>query len=130
MMANIYCCSCERSVLAISIIGRQAYPKIPKIAKRIFWQCPHCKQFVGSHKRNGKPLGCIPTQKLKRMRQNVHAVLDPLYKGGMISRSQLYKMMAEHLGIGQYHTAELRSEAEAKQAWIIAMQIRDELTCR
>lgn len=132
MMANIYCCECKRRVLAISVRGHVVYPdwrKYRSVAKKIFWQCPHCKNFVGSHEncKDKKPLGCIPTKKLKRLRQNLHAVLDPLYKSGKITRTQLYKRMAKELDIPEYHTANLRSEAEAKQAWLAAMKIRDEL---
>ena len=57
------------------------------------------------------------------MRQQIHAVLDPIWKNGGTTRTRLYKMIAKKLGRNEYHTAELRSVAEAEKVYHIVLQL-------
>lgn len=47
------------------------------------WICdrfPDCRGSVGTHP-DGKPLGTIPDAETKKLRIQVHAVIDPIWKG-------------------------------------------------
>lgn len=95
-----------------------------------FWKCDACKNFVGCHHRTRdrtRPLGCIPTAEIKAARQHIHRILDPLWKGKMINRSDLYKRVAMALGIEEYHTAELRSVEDARRAYAAIKAIATEI---
>ena len=117
---EVYCCPCQKDVQAIQIIGRKAYPHRADLAAKLFWQCPRCLRFVGSH-RSGKPLGVIPTKQVREARRHIHSLLDPLWKdnrrgGQQWTRNNLYKVIGKHLGY-EYHTAEIRTIEEAHKVW-------------
>lgn len=120
MTEKIYCCPCQQYVEANEISGREAYPHRADLQSKLFWQCPHCLHFVGSHA-DGKPLGVIPTKALREARKHIHARLDPLHKTqsrNRWTRKALYKAISKRLGY-EYHTAELRSIEEARKVWSI-----------
>lgn len=122
----IYCCECAGMVEAVQVTGDIIYPHLAQLAKRKFWQCPHDDNYVGTHMHSGKPLGSIPTPHIRRLRQDVHRILDPLWKNGEYSRSALYAEIAKRLEIKEFHTAELNSEWECRCAFHVVKDIRDE----
>lgn len=109
----IYCCACNGPVNANLITGKQAYPHRPDLADLLFWQCPTCKNFVGTHRHSTTlaPLGFIAPPELKRARLALHGILDPVWKSGRIRRAKLYKEISEYLGY-EYHTANTMSMEE------------------
>lgn len=122
---DIYCCGCAEISHARLTDGTEIYPHRPDLASLPFWICDRCKNFVGCHhktKDHIRPLGCIPTAEIKKARQHIHALLDPLWKNGFIPRGKLYAMLSEALGY-QYHTAELRSLEEARKVYGYVMEI-------
>lgn len=117
---NIWCCGCGRAVDARLTDGREIYSHRKDLANLPFWKCDACKNFVGCHhktKDRTRPLGCIPTPEIKRARQHIHEILDPLWKSGGLRRGDVYRMVAETLGRSDYHTADIRSIEEARDVY-------------
>lgn len=100
------------------ITGTVAYPHRQDLESLPFWQCPICKNFVGCHhKRKDNPftpMGVIAGSELKKARMDLHAILDPLWRNGVIGRKKLYKAISDFLGY-EYHTGETRSLDDIKK---------------
>lgn len=95
------------------------YPHRPDLHAQPFWKCDACGNYVGCHHKTDKPitpLGCIPTPEIKNARKHIHAILDPLWQSGRISRKQLYGIISERTG-RCYHTAQIRSVEEAREVY-------------
>ncbi|KAA3518859.1 hypothetical protein GOZ96_04945 [Agrobacterium vitis] len=129
-MANktrkIYCCGCGKDVDARLTNGREIYRHRPDLHSLPFWKCDCCKNYVGCHHKTENrinPLGNIPTPDLKAARQQIHRVLDPIWKSGRFGRSQLYGMVAHALGVDEYHTAEIKNMDEARNVYRIVREI-------
>ena len=61
--------------------GAEIYPHRKDLSELPFWKCDTCGNFVGCHHKTGdptKPLGVIPTSEIKRARQHIHRILDPI----------------------------------------------------
>lgn len=128
-MNNIWCCGCKKVVFTQLVGGDKVYPHRKDLYKLKFWECPTCSNFVGTqHKTKTplKPLGCIPTPELKVWRRKIHAVMDPLWKAKLISRSKLYSLLSEFHG-KTYHTAELRSLADAECIYMFVVSLKKDL---
>lgn len=50
---------------------------------------PECRGSVGTHP-DGKPLGTIPDDETKKLRMEVHALVDPLWREQGHPRGQVY----------------------------------------
>jgi hypothetical protein len=99
--------------------GAEIYPHRPDLATLPFWRCDRCGNYVGCHhktKNPTEPLGNIPTPELRKARNHIHAVLDPLWKSKRFKRKELYAILSDHMGF-QYHTAHLRSLEEARKVY-------------
>ena len=121
----IWCCGCNADVQARLANGAEIYPHRLDLAELPFWRCDHCKNFVGCHhktKNRTQPLGIIATPDIKRARQHIHRILDPIWKDGRLSRKHLYARLTKTLG-RQYHTAELRSVDEARAVYRAVQEI-------
>jgi len=122
---TIFCCGCGFAVDARLTDGREIYPHRPDLWGLPFWRCDSCKNYVGCHhktKERTRPLGNIPTPEIKRARQHIHAILDPLWNGGAYPRGKLYAMIGERLG-RPYHTAELATVDEARDVYRVVRDI-------
>lgn len=122
---NIFCCGCGIEVRAVLIDGATAYPHRKDLAALPFWRCPMCLNFVGCHHKiadRTRPLGVIPTEALKKARMRIHALVDPLWKSGVVPRGKLYAHISGAIGY-QYHTAEIRSMEEAETVYKIAQAV-------
>jgi len=118
---KIHCMQCEIDVLAELKNGMEIY-RAGWLSHKHFWRCPACLNYVGCHGNSTKPLGCIPTPLMRSARLEIHKVLDPLWKSGRYSRSELYAKLSERLG-WQYHTADLNDMVEAKRVWRIVKEL-------
>ena len=125
-LKTIYCCGCEKYVDAERVTGDLVYPHRPDLAKLVFWRCQTCRNFVGTHKGTDRPLGVIATTTMKARRMQIHALIDPLWRGGMIKRKKLYRIMSRILGY-EYHTAETRSLAELDMVEKVARRVAEEI---
>lgn len=125
----IYCCSCELDVNARLTNGSEVYPHREDLSKLPFWMCDYCGNSVGCHHKTSKPttpLGCIPTPEIKKARSHIHALLDPIWQSGKISRSKLYRLVSDKVG-WKYHTAKIRSIEEARECYRHIRQIKQDL---
>ncbi len=122
----LFCCGCSADVSARLTDGREIYPHRKDLASLPFWKCDACKNFVGCHHRTKdrtRPLGCIPTPEIKRARQEIHKVIDPLWRSGRVGRRELYGMIAHVLDLEEYHTAEIRSVDQARDVYRAAKEL-------
>ena len=112
---KIYCVACDKNVEAISVFGDSIYPHRPDLAQLLFYQCPICRNYVGSHK-DGRPLGSIPTIELRKARHQVHLVIDEYWlpTKDQMKRKKLYTDLSKFIG-KEYHTGNLNSVEECKK---------------
>lgn len=118
-MSEIYCAGCEAKVRARLTTGHEIYPHRPDLAPLPFWKCDDCGNYVGCHHKTSnptQPLGIIPTPELRNARQEIHKILDPIWRDGRTTRTRLYAELTERLG-WKYHTSEIRDIGEARQVW-------------
>lgn len=109
----IYCIACNKEVQARLTTGAEVYSHRPDLVKLRFWICDTCSNFVGCHDgKKNRPLGNIATPQVKRLRQQIHNLLDPIWKNGKCNRTKLYSLISKRLG-KTYHTALIESEDEA-----------------
>jgi len=126
---KIYCCACTQDIEARLTSGKEIYPHRADLKDLPFWKCDTCGNFVGCHhKTNNRtaPLGCIPTAEIKNARKHIHALIDPMYKSGQITRTKLYERLSDAVG-WKYHTAKIRTIEEARTAYRAAQQIAKEI---
>lgn len=117
MHREIYCCACEQTVQAALTDGSEIYPHRPDLRDLPFWICHYCDNYVGCHHKTKdriRPLGCIPSPEIKKLRMQIHSMLDPLWGKDIALRKRIYRELGSILG-REYHTAEIKSVAEANQ---------------
>lgn len=117
---KIYCCKCESDIDARLTDGKGIYPHRKDLGELPFWKCERCKNFAGCHHKTEdrtRPLGCIPTPEIKKARQHIHKILDPLWKSGGMSRGDAYSKLAKELGWDEYHTAQLRTIEDCREVY-------------
>jgi len=115
----IYCCKCEEKVEARLTSGMEIYPHRHDLVMLPFWKCDKCMNFVGCHHKTDnstRPLGCIPTPEIKKARQEIHKILDPIWQSGKMSRKDVYAKLTENFN-RRYHTANIRSIEEARDIY-------------
>lgn len=125
-MRTIYCCGCGHDIQARLTDGREVYPHRTDLYNLPFWKCDACDNYVGCHwktKDRTRPLGNIPTKELKNARQQIHRILDPIWKQGKMPRAKVYARLAMELGITEYHTAEIKTIEEARRVYAIVKRI-------
>ena len=121
----IYCCGCNAFVQARLTDGSEVYPHRPDLASLPFWRCDDCRNYVGCHhktRNRTRPLGNIPTPELRSARQHIHAILDPMWKRGGMSRGAIYDAISAAIG-REYHTGEIRSLDEAREVYRIVKEM-------
>ena len=128
MYRKLYCCNCQTDVKARLTDGSEIYPHREDLAHLPFWKHDACGGYVGCHHKTAqrtRPLGNIPSHAMKGYRQRIHAIIDPIWKQGRMPRREIYAQLSSIIG-REYHTAELRTEKEAKAIIEAIKIIRDE----
>ena len=122
---EVYCCECSEKVEAIKTTGEKVYPHRKDLYNLVFWECPHCNNFVGTHKnsKNNAPLGCICGKELKQAKMKIHDILDPLWENKTYKRTELYKIISDKIG-WKYHTAMIKTIEEAREIYKIILDIK------
>ena len=104
------------------VTGRAIYPHRPDLNERRFWQCNRCGGYVGTHKETWEPLGIPANAELRRARQAVHEIMDPIWQNAWTgytdghlnrkaivkaARGRVYAFLADRLGMTREscHTA-------------------------
>lgn len=126
---KIYCCGCTKKVQARLTNGVEIYPHRKDLGNLPFWICDICSNYVGCHyktKNRTRPLGVIPTPEIKKARQNIHRVIDPIWRSGRVRRNKLYSIISERVG-WNYHTANIRTIEEVKRVYKTVVEFKREL---
>jgi hypothetical protein len=89
-------CGCGRPAKLVA--GVALYGPTARVGAS-YWVCKPCGAAVGCHPGTTTPLGTLATPALRAWRREVHAALDPLWKGGSMSRGQAYAWLADLMGI-------------------------------
>lgn len=115
MKPEIYCVQCKKEITPNKLYGVTIYAHREDLRDKMFYQCPHCGNYVGTHK-DGKPLGTIPTPPLRAARHRVHNVIDRYWlpTKDRKKRKELYADLSRFIG-RQYHTGELNSIGECEK---------------
>ena len=76
------------------------------LAGKKFWQCKPCDAHVGTHPGLDTPLGTLANGPLRMYRQQVHSLLDPIWKNkGLIPgppkhrRLRVYKFLSDAMDL-------------------------------
>ena len=100
------CSNC--GALATLVTGAQLYAHRPELAERKFWECVACQAWVGCHTPRGdddpecpRPLGTLADASLRRWRTSAHALFDPLWQSGRMTRGQAYEWLADKMGLSK-----------------------------
>lgn len=112
----IWCCACQKDVQAKLIDALEIYNHRKDLAGIPRWKCETCGNHVGCHHKTSdptRPLGNIPDKAMRYARVCIHAELDPIWKSGHMTRSQIYAELSRKLGYS-YHTAEIKTIEEAR----------------
>jgi ssDNA-binding Zn-finger/Zn-ribbon topoisomerase 1 len=59
---------------------------------------PTCDAYCGVHKGTDVPLGRLANAELREGKKRAHAVFDPLWKTGVVSRKGAYAIASEIMG--------------------------------
>jgi len=121
------CAGCEKIVDARLTDGREIYPHRDDLSDLPFWKCDDCGNYVGCHWKTNertKPMGVIPTPELRKARQHIHDLIDPIWKSGKVHRNRVYARMSVRLGLKSYHTGNIKSIEEARQVYRVALEVR------
>lgn len=94
------------------VTGKAIYPHRADLHSKRFFRCEPCGAYVGSHVDSGIPLGRLANADLRRLKQQVHALFDPLWMhldlayqhtedrtSGMrrAQRGRCYRWLAHHM---------------------------------
>lgn len=122
---KIYCCKCDKDIIARLTNGAEIYPHRKDLHLLPFWKCDECNNHVGCHHKTidrVRPLGVIPSEEIKKARMMLHRVIDPIWQSKMMTRRQVYKNISDLVG-WNFHTAEIRTMDQARMAYKAAKKI-------
>jgi hypothetical protein len=83
---------------AAFVKGSKIYPHRLDLYGKQFYLCEPCDAYVGCHK-DGKPLGRLANRQLRKAKMQAHAVFDPLWKDGPLSRAEAYRWLSKAMGL-------------------------------
>jgi hypothetical protein len=121
---KILCVGCDKEVDARETGGQEIYPHRTDLYHLKFLKCDTCgnyKAFDGE-----KTPTLIPTPELRKVRMEIHAILDPLWKAKKIKRGQAYAYISHRIGY-TYHNESLKSMEEAEKALEIVTKLKNSI---
>lgn len=130
---KIFCCGCGDFVEARLTNGAEIYPSRADLHELPFWKCDACGNYVGCHHKTSaptNPLGFIPTPQIRRARKQIHALIDPIWMNGRLTRGKVYRLIARRMGLDSYHTSKIRTIEEARDVYRAGLEIIEELNRR
>lgn len=114
MMARTAICI-ECKIPAVKAYGSEVRPRIKAAAHLRYWVCPECGAYVGCHKPVGRyrkkpwvPLGHPASRSVRKLRKQVHQLMDPIWFSGEFEGDQqrqqrarrlLYRYLAANMGL-------------------------------
>ena len=93
---SVKCPYCDND--AVFVKGSKIYPHRPDLYGKKFYLCSPCDAYVGCHS-DGKPLGRLANRQLRKAKMQAHAVFDPLWKDGPLSRTEAYRWLSKAMGL-------------------------------
>jgi ribosomal protein L37AE/L43A len=111
---------------AVKTHGKDIWPALPYLARKKVWRCIPCEAHVGTHGDTWKPLGTLANKETRNARTHTHAMFDPLWKTGKMTRSEAYKLLSSLMGISekQCHIAMFNvQQCEAAQESLIGIEV-------
>ncbi|MGG6445723.1 zinc-finger-containing protein [Pseudobacillus badius] len=66
--------------------------------------CKPCDARIGTHRNSKTPLGTLANDELRRLRITCHSLIDPYWKYGKYSRSEVYRRMSKAMNLPQEKT--------------------------
>lgn len=85
--------------------------------RRAIWRCDDCSAHVGCHPGTTRPLGSLAPASLRRARQGLHDLIDPLWQGApayyppcdkagtseirRMARERVYSFLGDALGLSR-----------------------------
>lgn len=98
---GVICDYCGQAASRVN--GDIIYPHRPDLYSKKFYLCAPCAAYVGCHA-DGKPLGRLANHELRKMKSRAHAVFDPLWKSGRMTRHAAYKWLSDAMGLPKEQT--------------------------
>ena len=81
-------------------MGSTLFAHRPELAHKRIWRCDPCDAQVGTHPHTHEPMGKLAKPALRKLRMEVHAVFDPLWRTQKkMTRTKAYEWLAGALGI-------------------------------
>lgn len=102
---NITCPYCHAKAYlrpATVVFGAKA----PDLTAK-YYVCAHyplCDAYVAAHKKTLRPMGTLANAELRKKRKEAHLALDHLWRGGMMRRSEAYRLLQLHMGLPEEDT--------------------------
>lgn len=130
---KIFCCGCQDYVEARLTNGAEIYPHRSDLHELPFWKCDACGNYVGCHHKTNtptKPLGFIATPEIRRARQKIHKLIDPIWKEKRLTRTKVYRQIARRMGLDSYNTSKIRTIEEARDVYRAGLDLIEELNRR
>lgn len=86
--------------------GIDVFPHRPDLAEKPFWVCWPCDARVGCHPNTKEPLGTLANAALRRLRSEVHELLDRRWlsahpRNRQARRGDTYAWLAKQLGLSE-----------------------------
>ena len=98
--ANITCPYCHSKAFlrpATVVYG----PNAPDPAARLYVcaRYPFCDSYVAAHQKSFLPMGTLANRELRKKRKEAHRALDKLWRSGLMSRKEAYRLLQLYLGL-------------------------------
>ncbi len=97
-MCKVVCQYCKKCANLVK--GDEIFPERESTRELLFYRCDSCDAHVGVHKGTIMPLGTLAKSGLRKRRNSVHNIFDPLYSNNTFSsRTAAYEWLARMLNI-------------------------------
>lgn len=105
-------CNCCGEPLVV-LTGNEAVYKLPVGQWPWVYLCMSCGAYCGVHPHSIYPIGTLADRETRALRSALHAMIDPLWKDGHMSRFKVYKMLSRMMRMPdgeEFHIGNLSRE--------------------
>lgn len=98
------CDYCGRPAQCVG--GDVIYPHRPDLFEKKFWNCTPCGVYVGCHAggTGKRALGRLANSELRMWKKRVHSVIDPYWRDGQLTRTEVYAKLSALMNIPKEET--------------------------
>lgn len=104
-MGKVECPYCGGQAMLVN--GSYIYPRRADLHNKQFWNCDPCKAYVGCHEKRYShyfakgtmPLGRLANAELRSAKSAAHALFDPMWRKGNMTRGEAYAWLADKMGL-------------------------------